>query len=81
MDDSFELTILYKEKEIIFPVKLLSYGYSYKLEVEIDDTKVLFEPDEERNYRAVLPENADDQKPPDIELLKAIAGELEAAFK
>ena len=82
MDDSFELTVLYKEKEIVFPVKLLNYGYSYKLEVEIDKTKVLFEPDEERNWRALISyEDVQANKHLQIDLLNAIALALDEVFK
>ena len=82
MDDRFELTVLYKEKEIVFPVKLLNYGYSYKLEVEIDKTKVLFEPDEERNWRALISyEDMQANKHLQIDLLNAIALALDEAFK
>ena len=82
MDDSFELTVLYKEKEIVFPVKLLNYGYSYKLEVDIDETKVLFEPDEERNWRALISyEDMQANKHLQTDLLNAIALALDEAFK
>ena len=82
MDDSFELTIFYNEKEIIFPVKLLNYGYSYKLEVDIDNTKVLFEPDEERNWRALISfEDMQANKHLRHGLLNAISNTLDATFK
>ena len=82
MDDRFELIILYKEKEIILPVTLLNYGYSYKLEVDINDTKVLFEPDEERNWRALISyEDLQLNKHLEADLLNAIAVELDEAFK
>jgi hypothetical protein len=54
MEQEFELPVMYKESELSFHARLLNYGYSYKLEVEIEGVKVLFEPDEERNWRALL---------------------------
>ena len=81
MPESFLLSVKYKNEVKQFESELRVFGYTHKIAVNVNGTEVIFEPDEERNYRAVLPENADDQKPPDIELLKAIAGELEAAFK
>ena len=81
MNEEFDLSVVFDNKQYHFKTKLLQFPLTHKFQVDVNDIEVLFEPDEERNYRAVLPENADDQKPPDIELLKAIAGELEAAFK
>jgi hypothetical protein len=74
MDDSFIIYILHKSQEIGFPARLLTYGYSYKIEVDIKDNKVFFEPDEERNWRALIGyEELERNKHVDQELLKAIA--------
>ncbi len=82
MDEEFELPVLYNNKELKFPVKLLNYGYSYKLEVDIDGTKVLFEPDEERNWRALLSwEDLNANKKISVELLKAITFSIEQVMK
>ena len=45
----FELAVTFNSMEFIFPGKFLDYGYSSKIEMDIEGTKVLFEPDEERN--------------------------------
>ncbi len=80
--DNFELALNFKGKDMLFPVKLLHYGTSYKLEVEIEDTKVLFEPDEERNWRAVISyEDVQANKTLDKELLELIASELDIILK
>jgi len=72
-----ELTQIYT-----FATRILWLGYLHKIEVNIFNTKVYFEPDEERNYRAVLidllavaPRNL---KPG---LLQAIASYLEEQVK
>jgi hypothetical protein len=60
---------------------LIAYGYSYKIEVNVFDTIIYFEPDEERNYRALI--DADElQKSGSIDkqLLQLIAEELETLF-
>ncbi len=54
MDNSFEITIAYNGKEYLFPASLITYGYSYRIEANIFDTLVNFEPDEEGNYRALI---------------------------
>lgn len=80
--DEFELPVSFNEKELSFPARLLNYGYSYKLEVDIDGDKILFEPDEERNWRALVAyEEINTSKKINIELLKAIALSIEDILK
>lgn len=54
MEEEFELPVVFNNKELNFSTKLLNYGWIYKLEVDIEGTKVLFEPDEEKNWRALI---------------------------
>jgi hypothetical protein len=76
MNDPFNLLVSYKGTEMEFPAQLLQLGYLHKFQVDINGQMVLFEPDEERNYRAfVAPEDLDKMKV-DKELLKAIAEAL-----
>lgn len=80
--DEFELALTYTGKDLTFLVQLLNYGTSYKLQVEIEGTKVFFEPDEERNWRAVLSyEDVQGNKKLNPELLKAIAEKLDAILQ
>ena len=80
--DEFELPVSFNKKEFNFPARLLNYGYSYKLEVDIDGDKILFEPDEERNWRALVAyEDIDNNKKINIDMLKAIVASIEAIMK
>ena len=82
MEEEFDLPVLFNNKELSFPARLLNYGYSYKLEVSIDDTKVFFEPDEERNWRALISyEDIMADKKISVDLLKAIALSIEEVLK
>lgn len=54
MMDLFELPVEYNGKEFLFPAELLPMGFTHKIKVTIDGTEILFEPDEERNYRAMI---------------------------
>ena len=54
MEEGFELPVTVNNTEYSFPARLLNYGYSYKLEVDFDGTNIVFEPDEERNWRALI---------------------------
>lgn len=80
MEDVFILSVLYGNEMHDFEAELQVFGYSYKIAVKINNTIVFFEPDEERNYRAVLADPAL-QKNMDIVLLKAVSAKLEELFK
>ena len=81
LDNSFELPITYKGKEHLLPADLITYGYSYKIEINVFDTIVVFEPDEERQFRAII--NTEEQPGAakvDKELLQLIAETLHSLF-
>jgi hypothetical protein len=58
MDEDFELPVNYSGKHLHFPAKLIRFGYSYRIEVDVNGVLVSFEKDEERNWRALV-ENHD----------------------
>ena len=73
MPDQFDLPVWYNSEERFFPAELLNYGTSHKIKVTINDIPVLFEPDEERNYRAVIAlEDQDKKNLPKTDLLQVI---------
>lgn len=74
MGESFQIRVFYKGKELLFNAKLIILGYTHKIQVKVNGQDVLFEPDEERNYRAVVyPSNLENTKKIDSDLLKAIS--------
>ena len=80
MDDTFDLPVTYQGKERLFPAQLLQLGYTYKIQVDIDGRIVLFEPDEERNFRAVIDPSVPG-KDIDRHLLQAIVTTIEELVK
>lgn len=54
MEESFEITITYKNARLIFPAVLQRVGYSYRIVVQLDENPVCFEPDEEGNFRVMM---------------------------
>ena len=69
-------------KDLLYKSRLLILGYTHKISVNINGTEVLYEPDEERNYWAVIdPEKMEGMKIIDKELLTAIAGAIETIVK
>jgi len=82
MDNHFELTVTHNDKQITFNCQLLNYGYSYKIEVDIMESKILFEPDEERNWRALISyEEIERNKKISKELLSIIASAIDDILK
>lgn len=82
MDEPFEIAVNYKNTSISFIGKLIRYGYTHKIQVSIYGEDILFEPDEEGNYRAVLDyAKRREEKNVDIELLKSIAEAIETIVK
>ena len=78
-DDTFKIPVTYRGEELSFPAKFLMSGYTHKIQVEVDEQLIMFEPDEERNYRAIL--NAAQLEKGakiDVPLLQAIAAVLES---
>ena len=61
--------------------ELRIFGYTHKIAINFEGREILFEPDEERNYRAVMPRYDGSMAEIDIELVQAISKELAAAFE
>jgi hypothetical protein len=81
MMDSFELPVDYLGNELLFPAELLNMGFTHKIKVTVEGTPILFEPDEERNYRAILTEtDTGKQEPLNKPLLQAICSTLDHLF-
>ena len=80
MGKSFELPVMYKDKEILLPAQLVQYGYSYKIEVEVNEISLFFERDEERNWRAVTDTETAQNKMIDKNMIAAIGASLEQLF-
>ena len=82
MQDEFLMPVTFKGKEIQLPCKFNQYAYTHKLEVDIEGTKVFFERDEERNWRALLSqEDLQVNKDLNVDLLKAISETIEQILK
>lgn len=58
MEDSFELPVEYKGEQFVFKAALVVYGFTHQFNVDVNGQKIVFEPDEEGNYRVIV--NAED---------------------
>ena len=82
MEEQFELPVNYKGRQYLFKAALLVFGFTHKFRVDINGQTVIFEPDEERNYRAIINyEDADNHKEIDVELLRKITEAIEEIVK
>ena len=72
MDEPFVITVNHNGGEREFDASLQVFGYSHRFHVMVDGTEVLFERDEEGNYRAIIPPEHTG-KIPDAGLLQSIA--------
>ena len=78
MDEPFSIMVIYQGHEYSFEARLATIGYTYKFYVMINGMEVIYEPDEERNYRAILNDIGQGAiKDSDIELIKAVGDKIE----
>jgi hypothetical protein len=78
----FEIPVAYKNKELLFPARLLQLGFTHRFAVDVDGQEIFFEPDEERSYRAMInPGYIEKNTKLDVELLRAIAVSIEEIRK
>ena len=54
MSDQFEIPVVYKGENLLFNGMLISTGFTYKIQVDINEFLINFERDDENNFRAVL---------------------------
>lgn len=82
MDDLFQIPVVYKDKELLFPARLITKGYIHQFLVEVFEQEFVFEQDDSGDYRALVDTaNLDQAKKTDVELLKAIAAAIETILK
>lgn len=79
MEESLSVSVTWRDREYSFEARVQSTGYTHQFMVTINGVEVVFEPDEERNYRAII--NTADQaklKDADIEMIGLVAEKLQA---
>ena len=81
MPESFDLPVTFNGQEWLLPAEFMTMGYTHRIKITVDGVALLFEPDEEKNYRALL-ENTekDGLKAPDREFVQKISETLHSLF-
>ena len=78
MEELLSIDVLCRGKEYSFEARIVSQGYTQKFHVLINGIEVIYEPDEERKYRAILKELGHASiKDLDIDLIKAVGEQIE----
>jgi len=80
MLEPFKLPVTYKGKELLLDAQFSRTGYLHKITVDISGVEFIFEPDEERNYRAIS-SDAERRGSVDPGLIAAVVAALEDNFK
>ena len=75
MEHYFQLPVSFKGEEKSFYGRLVTFAYDYKFFVNVDGQEIIFEPDNERNLRAL--DERTSAKLIDIDLVKQIGNILE----
>lgn len=82
MDELLELPVTVNGQDYEFNARVIKWGYSYRIEVDIFDLTVHFERDEENNWRAVIGfEDLLANKKISKEMIEAISGLIEEITK
>lgn len=82
MDEGFELPVRYKDKELLFPAALESFGWTHRIIADVYGTRVSYERDEEGQWRALVSaEDLEANKHIDVALLEAIAHAIEDVLR
>lgn len=75
MEHFFDLPVSYQEEELTFRGRLVTFGYAYKFYVIIEGQELVFEKDDEMNYRAI--NAAEHSKTVPTELIEAVIASLQ----
>ena len=82
MPEQFMLPLMYKSESREYPTTLIRLPYTYQLQVEVDDQKLFFEPDDSGEFRLVkmLWQNEEDIKKIDSGLINRIIETLNSLY-
>lgn len=82
MDNFFEIPVLYNESTHNFSAELIPSAYNYRIAVDVFGETILFEPDEEGRFRALISyEDLQKSALVDKNLVAAIAAQLVVLFR
>lgn len=80
MDEAFFIPVVYKNAPVEFEASLVQSRYAHAFHVKVGEVIVIYEQDEEGQYRGRIPME-ETGKAPDRELLQAIGEAIEEILK
>ena len=82
MDKGFTISVEFKGVQCSFEGRISTMGYTHKIAVDINGLQVIYEPDEERNYRAILAEADQGRvRRADVELIALVGKAIESVHQ
>lgn len=78
MEHFFELPVSYKGEEISFNSRLVTFGYDYKFHIIVNGEELIFERDNDRNFRMLATNLGQKDLTLDKNLIDNIIQSLEA---
>lgn len=79
MQESFDIPVTHRGKDLLLKASVKAFGYTPRIDVEIDGSPIIFEQDEEGKYRAVVSaEEWTTKKNIDVELLGLVTEVLDS---
>ena len=79
MDSEFQIPIIINGKDLSFNACLVTGGYITKIQVSINGEHIIYEPDEEGQYRALVdPESITENSKISVEILQEIAKTIQS---
>lgn len=80
MDEAFFIPVVYKNEPVAFEASLVQSRYAHAFHVKVGEVVVVYEQDEEGQYRARVP-TEETGRLPDRALLQAIGEAIEEILK
>ena len=79
MEDNLKLPVHFEGRDYEFEIRIVPYGYIYRMLIRVEGAELIFEMDEERNYRVLEnPEELVPTKHIKPELVQAIINQLKS---
>jgi len=82
MPERFNIPINYRNEQKEYQVTIVRLIYSYQLHIIVDEQTLVFEPDENREFRLIKMQwqNEDDIRKVDVDLIETIVATLNTLY-
>ena len=81
MTEEFQIDVRFENDVRLFNAEFRRQGYGYKIAVWVDDNEIIYEPDEERSFRAISLNPAFMENRKTLQLVTLIGERLNELFE